>query len=275
MLDPDNDGNMFSVVTATDALAEEALKAPSGDRVDLSNEAHDTIATYSLQFETEGTYTLYIRARGFSGSSDSLYSPDDFGVNPNNNESLTNTGVFEWRRETTTFTINSSNVDVPVEFLLGMREGTAEIDAFVLHLDSNLSDSELDDLFAAPPLDPCDFDADGDVDVDDIDFYIGNLDQPATGDFAQLDLDGDGDVTLADHNLHVTTCVVTSNGVTGALLGDVNLDGTVDVLNDAFALIANLGSTATSHSQGDLNADALVNVLGDAFLLIGQLGQSN
>ncbi|MDA8563985.1 hypothetical protein N9L06_05985, partial [Mariniblastus sp.] len=120
-----------------------------------------------------------------------------------------------------------------------------------------------------------DFDVDGDVDGDDVDFFIGNLDQPATGNFTQLDLDGDGDVTIADHNFHVTTLVVTSNGVTGALLGDVNLDGVVDVLSDAFALVANLGQSATSRSQGDLNADGATTVLGDAFILISDLGQSN
>ena len=120
-----------------------------------------------------------------------------------------------------------------------------------------------------------DFDADGDVDGNDVDFYIGNLDQPATGDLAQLDLNGDGQITLADHNLHVTTLVVTSNGVTGALLGDINLDGTVSVLLDAFGLIANLGQNVTSRSQGDLNADGLVEVLHDAFPLISQIGQSN
>lgn len=54
-----------------------------------------------------------------------------------------------------------------------------------------------------------------DVDDVDVDFYIGNLAQQAADDLAQLDLDGDGDVTIVDHNLHVTTLVVTSNGVTG------------------------------------------------------------
>ena len=130
-------------------------------------------------------------------------------------------------------------------------------------------------VIRSKPPTPGDFDADGDVDGDDVDFYVGSLDQPATGELAQLDLDGDGDVTIEDHNLHVTTLVVTSNGVAGALLGDVNLDGKVDVLNDAFALVGSLGLSVTSRSQGDLNADGLVDVLSDAFLLIGQLGQSN
>ena len=120
-----------------------------------------------------------------------------------------------------------------------------------------------------------DFDADGDVDGDDVDFYIGNLNQSATGDLAQLDLNGDGNVTIADHDLHVTTLVVTTNGVTGALLGDVNLDGEVDVLSDGFTLVGSLGQSVTSHSQGDLNADGVVTVLRDAFILVGELGQSN
>lgn len=69
--------------------------------------------------------------------------------------------------------------------------------------------------------------------------------------------------------------VVGSRVVTGALLGDINLDGTVTVLLDAFDLIANLGQNVTSRSQGDLNADGLVEVLSDAFPLISQIGQSN
>ena len=62
----------------------------------------------------------------------------------------------------------------------------------------------------------------------------------------------------------------------GTLAGDANLDGVVDVLNDAFTLIANLGNNmATSWSQGDFNGDEVVDVLNDAFTLIGNLGQSN
>jgi hypothetical protein len=119
-----------------------------------------------------------------------------------------------------------------------------------------------------------DFNFDGDIDGDDVDYYIGSIDQAATGEYAKLDLDDDGMVTLADHDLHVSTLVTTSNGVTGALLGDVNLDGTVDVLGDAFAFVGNLGMSATSRAQGDLNADGIVDILGDGFILIGDLGSS-
>ena len=119
-----------------------------------------------------------------------------------------------------------------------------------------------------------DFDNDGNVNANDIDFYAGNLDLPATGDLASLDLDADDLVTLADHDLHITTLVETSNGQTGALIGDINLDGSVDVLNDAFALVGSLGGSATGYADGDLNADQVVNVLGDAFRLVSNLGQT-
>ena len=81
-------------------------------------------------------------------------------------------------------------------------------------------------------------------------------------------------VTLDDHDIHVTTLVETSNGQTGAIIGDINLDGTVNVLGDAFALVGSLDGSG-GYADGDLNADQTVNVLGDAFILIGNLGSSN
>ena len=119
-----------------------------------------------------------------------------------------------------------------------------------------------------------DFDMDGDVDADDIDFYSGNLDLAATGDFAQLDLDGDQFVTLADHDLHVTTLVQIDNVQTGTLIGDINLDGSVDVLNDAFTLVGSLGTSSGGYANGDLDANSIIDVLGDAFRVVGNLGQS-
>jgi len=120
-----------------------------------------------------------------------------------------------------------------------------------------------------------DFDRDGDVDADDIDFYNGNLGQSASFN-DELDLDTDGTIALADHDQHVTTLVQTSNGEAGALIGDIDLDGDVDVLVDAFILVGNLGNAAPfGYADGDLNADGIVSVLGDAFRLVGNLGMSN
>lgn len=128
-----------------------------------------------------------------------------------------------------------------------------------------------------PNTNPGDFNDDSIVDVADIDFYSGKIgltDSDISFD-ERLDFDNDGTIELEDHDFHVNTYVETSNGITGALLGDLNLDGTVNVLGDAFALIGQLNSAGPySYGTGDLNADQQVNVLGDAFILIGQLGQS-
>ena len=122
-----------------------------------------------------------------------------------------------------------------------------------------------------------DFNNDGVVNVDDIDFYSGNIGLTAAdaGFDPQLDLDGNGTIELADLDFHVSNLVETSNGGVGTFLGDANLDGTVDVLSDAFALVGNLGNASTSWSQGDFNADGIINVLGDAFILVSNLGMSN
>ena len=120
-----------------------------------------------------------------------------------------------------------------------------------------------------------DFTGNGIVDCDDLDGYINNIGNPATEMLAALDFDGDGTLTLADANSTITDLVVTSNGITGTLPGDLNCDGAVNVLGDAFALVGSLGQTVTSYSDGDVNFDGIVNVLGDAFILVGNLGMSN
>lgn len=126
-----------------------------------------------------------------------------------------------------------------------------------------------------PPSRLGDFDMDGDVDLADLDRYNGNIDAAATGDLAEIDLNGNNIVDLSDFAEHYGALVETSNGGIGTAVGDINLDGIVDVLGDAFELVSNLGSSATSWSQGDLNGDGVVDVLGDAFLLIASLGADN
>ena len=120
-----------------------------------------------------------------------------------------------------------------------------------------------------------DFDMDGDVDLVDLDQYNGNIGSLAVGALAALDLNGNGEVDAGDFETHYGTLVETSNGNIGTAAGDINLDGQVNILADAFALIANLGSSVNSWSQGDLNGDGIVTVLEDAFLLIANLGFNN
>ena len=122
-----------------------------------------------------------------------------------------------------------------------------------------------------------DFDKDGDVDTNDVDFYAGNLGSEPSGDLSKLDLNNDGQITLADHNELVTKHLRTLDSKAGTVIGDLNLDGTVDVLNDIFVLISNLGTVGgdkTSYAQGDINADQQIDVLNDAFGLISVLSTS-
>jgi len=80
-----------------------------------------------------------------------------------------------------------------------------------------------------------------------------------------LSLDGNGDGSGGDN-------FVAQHYV--AIPGDANRDGVVDVLNDAFALVGNLGSTTNlAWADGNFNGDGSVSVLGDAFTLVGNLGQ--
>lgn len=59
-----------------------------------------------------------------------------------------------------------------------------------------------------------------------------------------------------------------------AIPGDANLDGVVNVLSDAFPLVASLGSTTNlAWANGNFNGDGIVNVLGDAFGLVANLGR--
>ena len=108
------------------------LAAPAGDRVDVPGETHDTIAVYDLMFETPGVYTAYYRARGLNAAANSMYSPDGFDVDPDNQQTLSDNGSFAWVKDAQTFEITASNVGVPLEFRLGMREELSQLDALVL-----------------------------------------------------------------------------------------------------------------------------------------------
>ena len=58
-------------------------------------------------------------------------------------------------------------------------------------------------------------------------------------------------------------------------LGDLNLDGKVDVPNDVLAVIAKLGTTGgATWANGDFNGDGNVDVAGDMLTLISRLEQS-
>ena len=120
-----------------------------------------------------------------------------------------------------------------------------------------------------------DMDADGDVDIRDIDSYRGKIGQNTNNSTEQWDLNNDGRITIDDVQILITEHVETSNGKKGTFLGDLNLDGSVDVLGDAFILVENLNQQVSSYANGDIDFDGVVNVLDDAFVLVSNLDRSN
>lgn len=119
-----------------------------------------------------------------------------------------------------------------------------------------------------------DFDRDGDVDVDDLDQFSGQLNTDTNNQITPLDLNVDGTIDFEDFEEHYSQLVQIPGLGRGTFQGDLNLDGTVDVLGDAFQLVANLGNNVSSWSKGDFNGDGQVDVLGDAFALVENLGRS-
>jgi poly(beta-D-mannuronate) lyase len=195
VLDPDGDGSVWTTVSVASALGGEAIKAPNGSTA--SPTAHETIATYEMEFQTPGTYTAYYRVRGFNGSTDSFFAPDSFGVDPDNAITTSQDAAFIWKKDTRTFAISSGNVGVPLEFRLGMREQQAEIDALVLHLSSLLTSAELDDLFA---ILPGDYNGDGRVDAADYLVWRKELGQSVEN-WSGADGDGNGLVDDEDYEV--------------------------------------------------------------------------
>jgi poly(beta-D-mannuronate) lyase len=194
--DPNGDGDSWTVQAAPDALDGLTLIAPAGNLMAVPANPHDALAMYEISFSQLGSYTAYYRARGFDTSSDSLYTPSDFGVDPEVTESLSNNGIYRWEKGGA-FQITASHLDVPLEFRIGKRERLADFDAFVLHLDASLSDSELEALFA-PAFDLADFDEDGDVDYDDLVAWQSGWGLATGAARSQGDADGNGAVDGRD-----------------------------------------------------------------------------
>jgi poly(beta-D-mannuronate) lyase len=193
ILDPDNDGIVFSKVDVASALAGKVIKSPNGSTP--TPPTQETIATYNMTFATSGTYTAYYRVRGFSGSTDSIYTPDNFNVDPDNSLTATSDSLFTWKKDTRTFPITAGNVGVPLEFRLSMREQQTEIDALVLNLTSNLTNAQLDALFAVVTGD---FNGDHLVDTRDYLVWRKTVGTQVTA-WSGADANGDTNIDSADY----------------------------------------------------------------------------
>ena len=119
------------------------------------------------------------------------------------------------------------------------------------------------------------------VDTSGLAFDYDSVSQTATWSFGSVQLEPSFYFFLLSSDI-VTSVVggsrlgsiVKTEAVYVALPGDANLDTRVDVLDDAFALVDNLGTTGgATWAQGDFDGDGNVTVLGDAFILVAHLGQ--
>ncbi|MHC4562941.1 MAG: PEP-CTERM sorting domain-containing protein [Planctomycetota bacterium] len=100
-----------------------------------------------------------------------------------------------------------------------------------------------------------DFDHDGDVDADDIDFLVDAI---VTGSSdSEFDVNGDSFVDEQDLIDHIATLVERTDGGVGTYRGDFNLDGYVDG-TDLAILKAGFGLTGLGYAAGNCNADDFV-----------------
>lgn len=171
ILDPDNDGDVFTTLEVAGASAGAVLVAPAGGRTDLTNGPQETVAVYTVTFPASGMYTAYYRARGFNGSSDSFFTPTGFATDPDLAETVSDDGAFRWETGDT-FTVPSGMTQM--EFRISRREADTQIDAVVFHPTTGLSDSDLDAIALDLQPSPCyaDFDGNGQLDIFDSIAYL-------------------------------------------------------------------------------------------------------
>jgi poly(beta-D-mannuronate) lyase len=238
ILDPDNDGIIFTKTAVSTALAGQVIKSPNGGTVSLPG-TQETIATYDMTFTTAGTYTAYYRVRGFSTSTDSIFTPDGFGTDPDNSLTATSDSTFLWKKDTHTFPITAGNLGVPLEFRLSMREQQTEIDAIVLNLNPSLipggssgTSAQLDALFAVVTGD-----YNGDHVVDNRDYLVWRKTngQHVT---AWTGADGNGDTVIDGNDYNIWK---SNFGATGSGSGSVASSEVPEPPCATVALIALLG----------------------------------
>ncbi len=114
--------------------------------------APQSFAVYNVLIEEAGTYTLYYRARGADGSSNSILTPTGFGVDADQVADTTADNTFDWGTANGSFVVTANDVLMgpeSFELRIGVGEMGTELDALVLDLADNLTDENLDARFTS------------------------------------------------------------------------------------------------------------------------------
>lgn len=186
--DPNGDGDTWQIVADADAHGGQAIQAPGTSRVDLASGPHDAIATLEVVFPQQGIYTAYYRAYGVSGTTNSFYAPSRFGVEPTINQTTDRDGEFTWSTGEP-FIVWPTDFGTSLEIQIGRRERDNRVDAIVFHERDDLTEQELDALFA-PPFLLGDVNLDGTVNFLDINPFISLLSAGGFQDEADIDRTG-------------------------------------------------------------------------------------
>ena len=150
--DPDDDGITWRFTEGVDTSLSadgRVLTAPNdGD----FRSRQQSSAVYRLRFRQAGNYRAYFRVRGFDRNSNSIWRPPGFDRNPDVNMNTGNGGRFQWISQGD-YTVTQEDVDEnrALEFIFGVREFRAQLDAFVLSLDADLEGPDLNGLFGQGP----------------------------------------------------------------------------------------------------------------------------
>ena len=150
--DPDEDNITWLFTEGVDnSLSPDARVLTAPNDGDFRSQRQSS-AIYRLHFLQSGTYRAYFRIRGFDRNSNSLWRPRGFGLDPDINMNTGNGGRFSWISEGD-YVVTQEDVDEQrtLEFLLGVREFRAQVDAFVLSLDADLVGPDLNGLFGEGP----------------------------------------------------------------------------------------------------------------------------
>ena len=234
-----------------------ALETVTPVNVNLGDSTDGPRLDYAINFTTPGTYYVWVRMLGSSGSKDSVHVGIDGLAGSLGGWGVTDTsGTWHWE-ECITGSSGTTRVSVEVPqagvhtFNVWMREGGTGFDKVVLTVDPSLVPAGAGPAEtprapdpgngSGPGLIPGDANMDGVVDSQDFTIMSANYGRPGT--FSEGDFNNDGIVDGQDF------------GILKANFGVYNLSPTAVLSSDATTgyapLVVNFDASASSDPDGD------------------------